>query len=76
MPYLIEGLVDVEECRSTVLFMFQGCIDCVSNAMTLLNCRVCFTKAELVIRYPVIEVCVDVNLQGYQLFQCFGNGSK
>ena len=76
MPDLVKSLADVKECRSTELFVFQSCIDCVSNAMTLLNCRMCFSKAKLVMRYPVIEVCVDGDLPGNQLFHYFGNGRK
>jgi hypothetical protein len=76
VPRLVKCLADVKERCSTVLFIFHGCINCVGDAVTMLDCRVSFSEAKLMIWYPGVGVCVIVDLSGYQFLQYFGNGGK
>ena len=41
---------------NSIFFFVQGSIYDVSNAMALLNGRMCFPESKLVRRYPVMEV--------------------
>ena len=69
MPNFVESLADIEEHCRAILVIFQSFVYSVCDAMTLLNCGLCPTKAKLVLREPRMWVHVCIDTFNYEFLQ-------
>jgi len=60
MPYFNERLADVQENGWAILLIVQCFVYYICKTVTLLYSRMRFSEAELMQRYPRLEVCVFV----------------
>ena len=71
MPPFIKRLANIQENGRAILLIVQCFVYYIRETVALLNSRMRLSETELVLRYPLLEVCIIVNPFEQEFFQDF-----